>query len=139
MGRSTRWAVLAELRRYGAQWLTGVRYLAVLTQGVLLWEADGAERLVPADSVVVAAGQSPVAALRPVLTAAGVAHRSAGGAADARGLNAVRAVEEGMRAAHALADEAVRGGDFRRRSAAPPTPRSPRPRRTAGPASSGIG
>ncbi|SEF00454.1 FAD-dependent oxidoreductase [Streptomyces sp. Ag109_O5-10] len=139
MGRSTRWAVLAELRRHGVRWLTGVRYRAVLPQGVLLRDADGAERLVPADTVVVAAGQSPVDALRPVLAAAGVAHRSAGGAADARGLNAVRAVEEGMRAAHALAGEAERAGDLRRRAAVPPTQRPPRPRRTAGPASSAIG
>ncbi|WP_416981225.1 FAD-dependent oxidoreductase [Streptomyces sp. T028] len=139
MGRSTRWAVLAELRRNGARWLTGVQYRAVLPQGVLLRDADDVERLVPADTVVVAAGQSPVDALRPVLAAAGVAHRSAGGAAGARDLNAVRAVEEGMRAAHALADEVERVGDFRRRAAAPPTRQPQRPLRTAGPASSTTG
>ncbi|MEU8436255.1 FAD-dependent oxidoreductase [Streptomyces sp. NPDC029216] len=139
MGRSTRWAVLAELRRHGTNWLTGVRYGAILPEGVLLRDADGAGRLVPADSVVVAAGQSPVDALRPVLDAAGVPYRAAGGAADARGLNAVRAVEEGMRAAHALGAEAVRAGDFRRLVAVPPTRRPPRPRRTAGPPSSATG
>jgi 2,4-dienoyl-CoA reductase (NADPH2) len=102
MGRSTRWAVLAELKRHGVQWLTGVRYQAVLPRGVLLTDADGVRRLLPADSVVVAAGQVPVDGLRPLLAAAGVPFRLVGGAADTRGLNAVRAVEQGLRAAYEL-------------------------------------
>ncbi|MFE4015063.1 FAD-dependent oxidoreductase [Streptomyces sp. NPDC059112] len=102
MGRSTRWAVLAELRRHGAEWLTGVRYEAVLPGGVLLTDADGVRRLLPADSVVIAAGQVPADGLRPLLTGLGVPYRLVGGAADARGLNAVRAVEQGLRAAYEL-------------------------------------
>ncbi|MFK4209915.1 FAD-dependent oxidoreductase [Streptomyces sp. NPDC030920] len=102
MGRSTRWAVLAELRRHGTEWLTGVRYEAVLPGGVLLTDADGVRRLLPADSVVIAAGQVPADGLRPLLTGLGVPYRLVGGAADARGLNAVRAVEQGLRAAYEL-------------------------------------
>ncbi|MCX5108465.1 FAD-dependent oxidoreductase [Streptomyces sp. NBC_00378] len=114
MGRSTRWAVLAELRRHGAEWLTGVRYEAVLPGGVLLTDMDGVRRLLPADSVVIAAGQVPADGLRPPLTGLGIPFRLVGGAADARGLNAVRAVEQGLRAAYEL-------GSGR----APSVPRSP--------------
>lgn len=102
MGRSTRWAVLAELRRHGARWMTGVRYEAVLPHGVLLTDAEGVRRLLPADSVVIAAGQLPVNGLGPSLDRLGVPYRLVGGAADARGLNAVRAVEQGLRAAYEL-------------------------------------
>ncbi|MGC0398815.1 2,4-dienoyl-CoA reductase (NADPH2) [Streptomyces sp. SAI-126] len=139
MGRSTRWAVLAELRERGVRWRTGVRYRAVLPQGVLLRDAEGTERLEPADTVVISAGQTPVDALRPVLAAVGVTHRVAGGAADARRLNAVRAVEEGMRAAHALAREVAADAGLRRGAAVLPTRQPPPPGRTAGPASSAIG
>ncbi|MFK4101245.1 hypothetical protein ACI2L1_14425 [Streptomyces sp. NPDC019531] len=118
---------------------TGVRYRAVLPQGVLLRDDEGTERLEPADTVVISAGQTPVDALRPVLTAAGVTHRVAGGAADARDLNAVRAVEEGMRAAHALAREAADNAGVRRRAAVLPTRQPLLPGRTPGPTSSATG
>ncbi|MFJ6086835.1 FAD-dependent oxidoreductase [Streptomyces sp. NPDC092369] len=139
IGRSTRWAVLAELREKGVRWRTGVRYRAVLPQGVLLRDDAGTERLEPADTVVISAGQTAVDALRPVLAAAGITHRVAGGAADARDLNAVRAVEEGMRAAHALAREASDGAGLRGRAAVLPTRQPLLPGRTGGPASSATG
>ena len=108
MGRSTRWAVLAELRRHGVQWRTGVHYRAVVEQGVLLMDDRCEDLLLHADTVVVAAGQLSNDALLPALSAAGVLHRLAGGAADTHGLNAVRAVEQGLVSAHALAETAMR-------------------------------
>ncbi|MEU5693065.1 FAD-dependent oxidoreductase [Actinosynnema sp. NPDC020468] len=104
MGRSTRWAVVDALRRRGVDLVTGVAYRFVARDGVHVVDADGADRVVPADSVVVAAGQEPEAALVPLLVDAGVPHVVIGGAADARGLNAVRAFTQALESARALAD-----------------------------------
>ncbi|GLZ32262.1 NADPH-dependent 2,4-dienoyl-CoA reductase [Lentzea sp. NBRC 105346] len=93
MGRTTRWAAVASLRNAGVELLTGVSYEAITPAGVVL--SDG--RVIEADSVVVAAGQES----RPAFPV-DVPHRVIGGAADARGLNAVRAIEQGLRAAHDL-------------------------------------
>jgi 2,4-dienoyl-CoA reductase (NADPH2) len=103
IGRSTRWVVLDELRRAGVTWLTGVAYERIAPEGVVVRDDDGAERLVEADTVVIAAGQERHDPLGPELERIGVPHRVIGGARGAEGLDAVRAFAEGLRAAHELA------------------------------------
>ncbi|QDY08322.1 FAD-binding protein [Micromonospora sp. HM134] len=102
MGRSTRWAVLAELRRRRVDVVPGVRDLRIDPDAVHLVDATGAERSVPADTVVVAAGQLPADGLVRTVRRAGVWHRVVGGARDTTGLDAVRAFAEGHDAALAF-------------------------------------
>jgi 2,4-dienoyl-CoA reductase (NADPH2) len=99
MGRTTRWVSVAAIRRAGVDARTGVAYDRIEPAGVRL--ADG--ELVEADAVVIAAGQVPDDDLLPAVRALGVPHRVVGGARDADGLDAVRAFDEGLQAAYALA------------------------------------
>jgi 2,4-dienoyl-CoA reductase (NADPH2) len=101
IGRSSRWAVLDELRRAGVRWRTGVSYERIAAEGVYVRGEDGA-RLVPADTVVIAAGQEAHDPLSGALARLGVPHRVVGGARGAEGLDAVRAFSEGLRAAYEL-------------------------------------
>lgn len=102
IGRSTRWAAVDALRRQGTALLSGVRYEAITPDGVCITDNTGTRRTLPADSVVVAIGQTPHADLLPLLAQTGVPHHAIGGCSGSTGLNATRAFEEGLRAAYAL-------------------------------------
>jgi 2,4-dienoyl-CoA reductase (NADPH2) len=102
IGRSTRWVVLKELRERGVETLTGVRYERITPEGLHVSDSSGEARFVPADTIVVAAGQEPNAPLASELERAAIPHRIVGGALRAVELDAVRAFAEGMRAAYAL-------------------------------------
>lgn len=105
IGVSTRWAVLAQLRRQGVRVESGVTYQRIEPAGVQITDADGTTRLTPADTVVIAAGQESDIAVPALATRAGVPHRLVGGARDVAGLDAVRAFAEGLAAATELAAE----------------------------------
>ena len=94
IGPSTRWAVVQELRMAGVEILTGVAYERIEPGSVLIRDAEGAERRVPADTVVIAAGQEPETALARSLAGAGRPHVVIGGAAGAAELDAERAFEK---------------------------------------------
>jgi 2,4-dienoyl-CoA reductase (NADPH2) len=98
IGPSTRWAVLAALEQAGVEILTGVQYVAIEPDAVVL--GDG--RRVPAQTVVVAAGQERRDELAAGLERAGQPHTAIGGAANAGELDAERALREGALAAFAL-------------------------------------
>jgi 2,4-dienoyl-CoA reductase (NADPH2) len=103
IGRSTRWAVLRELRERKVQILTKISYERIVPEGI--WVRDeGGTRLIEAQTVVVAAGQLRNDALRETLERAGLAYRVVGGALEPGELDAVRAFREGALAAHAFAD-----------------------------------
>lgn len=102
LGKTTRWTVLAALRAAGVSTLTGVDYEAIEPGGIRVRTAAGEEQVVRADTVVVAAGQERNDALLDGIRSLGVPFRVIGGARDAGELDAVRAFEEGLRAAHAL-------------------------------------
>ncbi len=59
IGLSTRWTVMAELRRLGVQVMTGTRAVAIAEQGLLVEKEDG-QAILPADSIVLAAGSEAV-------------------------------------------------------------------------------
>ncbi|GAA0580599.1 NADPH-dependent 2,4-dienoyl-CoA reductase [Paractinoplanes ferrugineus] len=103
VGASTRWVVLAELRAAGVRMLTGLAYREITTAGVSVVDGAGAEFTIPADHVVMAAGQVGDTAVSELLSGAGVPFVAAGGAAAVTALNAVRATAEGLRAAHEIA------------------------------------
>ncbi|MGV9938676.1 oxidoreductase [Streptomyces sp. NPDC003401] len=102
IGPSTRWVVMEELRARGVRLLTGVTYEEITPDGVVV-EAGGKRELVAADHVVLATGQESRREVAAVLRRARVPFETAGGAADARALNAVRATAQGLRAAHRIA------------------------------------
>jgi 2,4-dienoyl-CoA reductase (NADPH2) len=102
IGRSTRWVWLDALRRAGVELRTGVSYREITDAGVLLAEPDGSANLIPADTVLIAAGQESNDVLRGLLEKLDVPHRVVGGARDAEGLDAVRAFAEGLWAGEEL-------------------------------------
>lgn len=58
LGRTTGWVHRADLARHGVRMLKGVEYRRIDDAGVRL-VADGKELCIPADAVVVCAGQEP--------------------------------------------------------------------------------
>jgi 2,4-dienoyl-CoA reductase (NADPH2) len=103
IGKTTRWAILAALRAAGVTTFANVAYDGIVPGGVRIRDAEGVARFVEADTVVIAAGQERNDALAAPIADLGVPYRVVGGAKDAAELNAVRAFEEGLRAAHELA------------------------------------
>lgn len=101
IGKTTRWTVIAALRAAGVTTLPNVSYEAIVPGGIRIRDAGGT-RLIEADTVVIAAGQERNDSLLAPIAKLGVPHRVVGGAKDAAQLNAVRAFDEGLRAAYSL-------------------------------------
>jgi 2,4-dienoyl-CoA reductase (NADPH2) len=93
LGRTTGWVHCAELARNGVKMVKGVEYRRIDDAGVHI-AVDGKESVIPADTVVICAGQEP---LRPV-----PAMHLIGGAKQAGQLDAKRAMLEGAELAAAL-------------------------------------
>jgi len=102
IGKTTRWAVLQALRSAGVETYPNVTYEAIVAGGIRIRDAGGTPRTIPADTVIIAAGQEPNDLLLPAIRELGVPFRVIGGAKEASELNAVRAFDEGLRAAHEL-------------------------------------
>jgi 2,4-dienoyl-CoA reductase (NADPH2) len=102
IGPSTRWAILTELRAAGVRTLTGIQYERI--EPGMVWIRDPAgERVgVPADTVIVCAGQRPELELAAQLQTAGRPHLVIGGAGGAEELDAERAFREGLTAPERL-------------------------------------
>jgi 2,4-dienoyl-CoA reductase (NADPH2) len=99
LGKSTRWAVIGALRERGAELRASVRCERITPDGVEILGDGGRLELVPADTVVIAAGQVADDSATSAVRRSGVWYRVIGGARDAVGLDAVRAMAEGARAA----------------------------------------
>ncbi|HEY6486645.1 MAG TPA: FAD-dependent oxidoreductase [Candidatus Cybelea sp.] len=102
IGKTTRWAVLAALRAAGVNSFVDVEYEAIVPGGIRFRDAGGIARFVEADSVVIAAGQERNDSLLPGIGRLGIPFRVVGGAKEATELDAVRAFDEGLRAAYEL-------------------------------------
>ncbi len=103
VGASTRWVVVQELQQAGVELLTGVQYERIELDAVVV-RVEGEERRIAADTVVIAAGQVPEAALARELASSGRPHLVIGGASGAAGLDAGRAFREGFGAGAAVAE-----------------------------------
>ncbi len=101
LGRSTGWIHRLILARNRVAQFAGVAYDRIDDRGIHITVA-GEGRHIPADTIVICAGQDPLAELAPDLAAAGVAATAIGGARLAAELDAERAIEEGTRLALAL-------------------------------------
>jgi 2,4-dienoyl-CoA reductase (NADPH2) len=113
IGRSTRWVILRELREQGVEMLTGVSYGRVAAEGVWIRDREGAERLIEAQTVVIAAGQVGDDALSALLQRRGRPCHVVGGARATDGLDAVRAFREGALAAREIATRSRVGAESR--------------------------
>ncbi len=101
LGKTTGWIHRASLQAKGVQMQGGVLYRRIVPEGLEV-TADEEERLIPADTVVLCAGQVSRRALADALDAAGIAHRVIGGADVAAELDAKRAIDQGARLAAQL-------------------------------------
>ncbi len=101
LGLSTGWAIRAELARRGVKILVGVDYLKIDDDGLHLRHEDE-PRLLAVDHVVICAGQESVRSLHDELAALGRRAHLIGGAHVAAELDALRAIDQGMRVALAL-------------------------------------
>ncbi|NBZ88492.1 FAD-dependent oxidoreductase [Stagnihabitans tardus] len=87
LGKTTGWIHRAHLAAHGVRMLGGVEYLHFDAQGLHILR-DGLPEIIPATDLVICAGQEPVAELMG---------QRIGGARDAAGIDAKRAIEEGTR------------------------------------------
>ncbi len=99
LGRTTGWVHRAELARHGVRMMKGVEYRRIDDAGVHI-VADGRELCIPADTVIVCAGQEP----KKLAWENGDCHHfhCIGGAKEARELDAERAIREGAELAARL-------------------------------------
>jgi 2,4-dienoyl-CoA reductase (NADPH2) len=101
LGATTGWAIRMELARRGVTVLTGVSYQRIDDQGLHILH-EGQLKLLEVDHVVLCAGQEPVNALRAELAAQGIGAALIGGAEHAEEIDALRAMEQGMKVAYSL-------------------------------------
>ena len=101
LGKSTGWIHRATLRGRGVQAIVGCTYQRIDDAG-LHYAVNGQQRLLAVDTIVICAGQEPNQDLAAALKAADIEVHLIGGARLAGELDAVRAIEEGMRLAYAL-------------------------------------
>ena len=93
LGRTTGWVHRAELLRNGVKMVKGVEYRKIDDAGVHI-AVDGKESVIPADTVVLCAGQDSKRELK--------ATHLIGGAKEAGELDAKRAMLEGAELAASL-------------------------------------
>jgi 2,4-dienoyl-CoA reductase (NADPH2) len=104
LGKTTGWIHRAALKMKQVEMIAGVNYEAITAEG--LWVSYGDKRadtqLIPADTIVLCAGQEPLRELEAPLRAAGVRVHLIGGALEAGELDAKRAILQGTELALSL-------------------------------------
>lgn len=98
LSKTRGWANVGEVARRGVAMTGSVVYGHLHPEGLHV-TVDGVPQLIAADTFVVCIGQEPQAEIVPWLAAKQMPYSLVGGARDATGLDAVRAIEEGTRAA----------------------------------------
>ncbi|MCC7320804.1 MAG: NADPH-dependent 2,4-dienoyl-CoA reductase [Rubellimicrobium sp.] len=101
LGRTTGWIHRATLRAKGVRMVASIAYDRIVPEGVLVTR-EGQAELIPAETVVLCAGQVSRRDLVAELTRAGRGHHVIGGADQAGELDAKRAIDQGVRLALGL-------------------------------------
>ncbi|TCP08180.1 NADPH-dependent 2,4-dienoyl-CoA reductase [Caldimonas thermodepolymerans] len=101
LAKTTGWIRRTLLGRRQVHMLAGVEYERIDDAGLHL-RVGGEPRVLEVDTIVVCAGQEPLAGLHEALAGSGVRTHLIGGARLAAELDAVRAIEEGTRIALTL-------------------------------------
>jgi len=101
LGKTTGWIHRAALQMKGVNMVAGVNYEGIDEKGVSVSFGEAREnpKVIPADSVVLCAGQISERALADVLIQAGRPVHVIGGADVAAELDAKRAIDQGVRLA----------------------------------------
>jgi 2,4-dienoyl-CoA reductase (NADPH2) len=95
LGKTTGWIHKQHIQMAGVQTLSSVVYLGMRPEGLAINHL-GEEKVLPVDQVIVCAGQEPRNELFDELKTSGLPVYSIGGAANANGLDAKRAIKEGV-------------------------------------------
>ena len=98
LGVSTGWVLRSALARAGVTMIAGVAYRRIDDDGVHV-TVDGEDRTIAADTVVLCTGQEPSRDLHTALAERGVDAVLIGGAEESAELDALRAIDQGMRVA----------------------------------------
>ncbi|MBV1868198.1 MAG: FAD-dependent oxidoreductase, partial [Marinosulfonomonas sp.] len=101
LGVSTGWILRNTLRKHGVEMLVGVSYDRIDDAG-LHYTLDGKPEVLAVDTVVLCAGQESQSGLFETLQERGVAATMIGGAKEASELDALRAIDEGVRLAQSF-------------------------------------
>ncbi len=101
LGLTTGWALKAELAQRKLRTLSGCSYERIDDEGLHL-SVNGAPQTLAVDTIVLCAGQESENALAAALRAQGIHADVIGGAEVAAELDALRAIDQGMRLAHAI-------------------------------------
>ena len=102
LGKTTGWIHRSSLQMKGVKMFGGVTYEAVSKEGLRVRRQDGSREVIPADTVVLCAGQEPERALYEALKGAEKPVHVIGGADIAAELDAKRAINQGVRLAARL-------------------------------------
>jgi len=103
LGKTTGWIHRVTLRDRGVKMLSGIEYVKLDDSGLHCIHENKGEFVLPVDNVIVCAGQVPFAPLKDELEKRGVKVSIIGGALNASGLDAQRAIREGLALATELA------------------------------------
>lgn len=101
LGKTTGWILRSRLRQRGVRMLAGCTYRKIDDEGLHLSIADR-EEVIPADHIVVCAGQESDRVLSDALALKGVSADVIGGAKLAGELDALRAIDEGTWLAYTI-------------------------------------
>jgi 2,4-dienoyl-CoA reductase (NADPH2) len=94
IGPSTRWTVMAELRRLGVTVMTGTKAVGVIPEGLEVETVDGRNEILAADAIVLAVGSIPQIALEGQIRTLVPEVHVIGDAKEAR--KAIDAIREGL-------------------------------------------
>ncbi len=101
LGKTTGWIHRTSLKNRHVEMIPGVTYRKIDDAGLHISIGDQ-EKIIPADTIVVCAGQDPQRELQADLVAAGLTVHLIGGADKAAELDAKRAIKQGFELAVAL-------------------------------------
>jgi 2,4-dienoyl-CoA reductase (NADPH2) len=101
LGVSTGWILRSSLAKRSVRIVAGVSYERIDDKGLHVL-VDGVPQVIEADTIVICAGQDSNRALFDDLKQDGIELHIIGGAREAAELDAMRAVDEGVRVAQAL-------------------------------------
>jgi 2,4-dienoyl-CoA reductase (NADPH2) len=94
LGKTTGWIHRSTLKLHGVAMRSGVQYQLISPEGLELSDAKGGREVLPFDTLVLCAGQTPFNPLQAALQERGKSAHVIGGARDASGLDAKRAIRE---------------------------------------------
>ena len=98
LGKTTGWIHRATLRKRGVEMINGVAYEKIDAEGLHIVKNES-RQTIPADTIIVCAGQEPLRTLAAELTSRGMHVHIIGGADKAAELDAQRAIDQGARLA----------------------------------------